>query len=96
MIGIIDKGWRLIKNHISPDARFILICTHGLKIYKFKKEETEELPKIVLEETDWTLPIKTDDIEPLELARRVRFEANNIIRILTKENRDILYELVPN
>lgn len=51
---------------------------------------------MVFKETDWTLPIRTDDIEPAELASRVRFEAKNVIRILTKENRDILFELVPN
>ena len=50
----------------------------------------------MLKETNWSLPIKTDDIEPVELATRVRFEANNVVRILTKEDRDILFELVPN
>ena len=87
---------RLLENHISPDGRFILICTEGLKVYELKKEGPEDEPKVVLEETKWTLPIKTEDIEPIELASRVRFEAKNVIRILTKDNRDILYELVPN
>ena len=52
--------------------------------------------KVVLKETDWTLPIRTDDIEYYELGSRVRFEAKNVIRILTKEDLDILFELVPN
>ena len=44
--------------------------------------------------TDWTLPITTDDIDPVELATRVRFESNNVIRFITTEtNRDILYSL---
>ena len=68
----------------------------GLKIYEFKKEGPEDDQMVVLQETDWTLPIKTDDFEPEELASRVRFEAKNVIRFLTKENRDILYELQPN
>ena len=35
-------------------------------------------------------------MEHLELASRVRFEAKNVIRILTKEGKDFLFELVPN
>ena len=44
----------------------------------------------------WILPIRTDDLETGELFRRVRFEANNVVRILTKDNRDILYKLESN
>ena len=44
----------------------------------------------------WILPIRTDDLETGELFRRVRFEANNVVRILTKDNRDILYKLERN
>ena len=43
----------------------------------------------------WTIPIYTADWEPEELAARVKFEKNNIIRIITEDERDILYELVP-
>ena len=39
------------------------------------------------------LPIETEGIEHVELARRVKFESNNVIRILTQDNRDILFEL---
>ena len=35
-------------------------------------------------------------MDPLELAKRVKFESNNVVRILTLDDRDILYELVPN
>ena len=35
-------------------------------------------------------------MDVLELAKRVRFEANNIIRYLTKDNRDILFLLLPD
>ena len=44
----------------------------------------------------WTIPIYTADLSPEELAVRVKFEKSNIIRILTEDQRDILYELVPN
>ena len=32
-------------------------------------------------------------MDALELAKRVRFEANNVIRFRTKDNRDILFLL---
>ena len=32
----------------------------------------------------------------VELAKRVRFESNSIIRYLTKDNRDILFLLLPD
>ena len=46
-----------------------------------------------MEDTNWELPFETEDIPTVELATRVKFEANEIIRILTLDNRDILYEL---
>ena len=82
-IGLRSKGMHLLENHISPDASFILICTQGLKIYELRKGGLKHQPKAVLRNTFWTLPLKMDDIEPLELARRVRFEAKNVIRVLT-------------
>ena len=51
--------------------------------------------KIVLEEKPWTLPDEIDNMKLLQLAKRVRFEANNVIRLLTKDNRDILFLIVP-
>ena len=38
-------------------------------------------------------PINTDGMDAPELGKRVRFEANNIIRFRTKDNRDILFLL---
>ena len=74
----------LLENHISPDAKFILRCTDGLRIDELIKEEGPEVkPKAVLRDTYRTLPIRTNHIEPLELARQVRFEAKNVIRVLT-------------
>lgn len=35
-------------------------------------------------------------MDVVELARRVRFEANNIIRYLTEDNLDILFLLLPD
>ena len=29
MIGLLDKGEKLVENHISPDGRFILSCMEG-------------------------------------------------------------------
>ena len=45
---------------------------------------------------EWKLPIKTNDLETVELASKVKFESNSIIRFLTRDNRDILYKLDEN
>ena len=42
------------------------------------------------------MPIDTRGLDAFELGRRVRFEANNIIRYLTKDNRDTLFLLLPD
>ena len=39
------------------------------------------------------LPIVIEGIEHVELAKRVKFESNNVIRFVTEDNRDILFEL---
>ena len=54
------------------------------------------LTKIELHPTDWLLPIDSDDIDEIELAKRVRFESNDMIRFLTRDDREILYQLDPN
>ena len=78
-----------MENHISPDGKYLLSCTNGLKVYEFvlNKENND----ITLQDTKWELPIDTSDISVIELATRVKFEASDIIRILTIDNRDILY-----
>ena len=48
---------------------------------------------IKMEKTDWNLPIDTRGMNAFELAKRVRFESNNVIRYLTEDNRDILFLL---
>ena len=74
-----------------------MICSDGIKIYEFKKSQASpDSQKIELHLTDWRLPIKTDDIDQVELAKRVRFESNNMIRFLTRDDRDILFHLDPN
>ena len=47
-----------------------------------------------MEEQKLQLPIMTEGIKHLELAKRVKFESDNVIRILTLDNRDILFELL--
>ena len=42
----------------------------------------------------WTIPIHTADWTPEYLAKRIRFESSSVIRIITEDQRDILYELV--
>ena len=97
-IGLLLQGMHLAEHMLSPHGYYVLVCTNGLKVYKFERklegEGKEKRDKIVLVETEWEIPSKIDDFEPVELARRVRFEARNIIRILTKDNRDIMYQLV--
>ena len=39
------------------------------------------------------MPISTFGMDTVELAKRVRFEANNVIRFRTQDNRDILFLL---
>ena len=98
-IGLLLQGMHLAEHMLSPHAYYVLVCTNGLKVYKFERklegEGKEKRDKIVLVDTEWEVPSKIDDFEPIELAKRVRFEARNIIRILTKDNRDIMYQLVP-
>ena len=51
---------------------------------------------MILEKTGWTVPIDTRGLGVVELARRVRFEANNIIRYLREDDLDILFLLKPD
>ena len=44
----------------------------------------------------WKIPFSTSDIDQMTLARRVRFESNDVIRLRTIDNRDILYKLEPD
>ena len=81
---------------MSPDGRYTLDCKDGLKICEFKIEKRGDKDIIVLEEQNWKLPIKTENIEHIELAKRVKFEGNNVIRFLTQDNQDILFELSPD
>ena len=43
--------------------------------------------------TDWTFPLKTAHLDTVDLAQRVKFESNSVVRYLTHDNRDILYML---
>ena len=40
------------------------------------------------------MPIDTRGMDAFELGKRVRFEANNLVRYLTKDNRDTLFLLL--
>ena len=93
-------------NHISPNGKYIIICKNGLKVFEFIVEskkvdeagpqddaEKETQRPLNLKELNWKVPISTDGIDAPELAKRVRFEANNIIRFRTKDSRDILFLL---
>ena len=72
---------------------YILTCTDGLKIYKFVEEKVGSASKVIIKPTEWTIPIKTDDMDKVELASRVKFESISVIRFLTRDKRDILYKL---
>ena len=94
-IGLKGKGEKLVENHISPDGRYILSCTEsdGLRVLEFKSSNVDQ-KVIYLQDTDWELPIKTKDIDGFELASRVRFESNNVIRFVTQDaNQDLLFSL---
>ena len=47
----------------------------------------------MIKPTEWTIPNRTDNIKKEELASRVKFESNSVIRYLTRDKRDILYRL---
>ena len=73
---------------------YILTCTDGLKIYKFYQESPgKDDSKILIKPTKWIIPFRTDDLKKEELASRVKFESNSVIRYLTRDKRDILYRL---
>ena len=46
-----------------------------------------------MKKKEWELPLRTDEYQTIDLAKRVKFESNKIIRFLTPNNRDILFEL---
>ena len=79
----------------------MMFSEDGLKIAKFKRPNInqssgEREEGYFAEMTDWELPIQTKDIAPKELSTRTKFEANDIIRFVTKDKRDILYRLNQN
>ena len=49
--------------------------------------------KIVIKPTNAKIPFGANDIKKEELASRVKFESNSVIRCLTRDKRDILYRL---
>ena len=89
IIGLEGRAEGHLENHISPDGKHILVCTEGLKINKFTHSGND----IVIKPTEWTIPLRTDDMDRVELASQVKFESNSVIRFLTRDKRDILYRL---
>lgn len=73
-------------------------CFGGaLRVYEFEKQYTSEEEVVVLVPKEWELPVRTDDLEPMDLARRVKFESNNVIRFFKPGyNRDMLFYLEPD
>ena len=60
IIGLEEINEGFLENHISPDGKHILICSDGLKIYKFEEEKTEShRTKILIKPTEWVIPLKT-------------------------------------
>ena len=96
-IGIERKTRFCLRRNISPDGRHILVCTDGLKIYRFTFKKTNNEEAVTeLEPTGWIIPFSTKEYDTQELASRVKFESNSIIRVLTRDNRDILFALDKN
>ena len=65
-------------------------------LFNFSAVKSVDVRPITVEETAWKVPVDTRGMDVVELAKRVRFEANNIIRYLTKDNRDTLFLLLPD
>ena len=93
-IGLERRNEEFLENHISPDGKHLLVCSDGLKIYKFYVETPgKDDSKILIKPTEWIIPFRTEDIKKEELASRVKFESNSVIRYITRDKRDILYRL---
>ena len=45
-IGLIDKSDQILANNVSPDGKYVIICTNGLKIYKFELSKHDDKNKI--------------------------------------------------
>ena len=93
MQGLIKPSKKHIRNHVSTDGKYIIICDSGVKIFELASENKDVKENLKLKPTEFTLPIRTDVLEDEELASRVKFESNSVIRFLSPDNRDILYRL---
>ena len=91
--GLRNHPMKLAQYHISPNGKYMLDCKKGLQVYEFKTEKQSGKDKIVMKPTKWVFPIKTEHYEIMDLAARVKFESNSVIRFLTRANRDILFIL---
>ena len=49
------QGMHLVEHMLSPHGYYVLVCTNGLKVYKFERrlegDEKDKKDKIVLVET---------------------------------------------
>ena len=82
-----------LRNHVSTNGKYYIVCNSGIKIYELVSENKDGEENLKIKLTDWTLPIRTDGLEDKDLASRVKFESNSVLRFLTPDNRDILYGL---
>ena len=96
MTKVTDANDDFIDNHLSPDGKYCLSCIKGLQIYELVEERQNNHKSIAMKLKEWTLPLRTDDFDKVELASRVRFESNSVIRFVTRDNRDLLYKLHKN
>ena len=95
-LGLRNHPQQLVQYHISPNGKYILNCKKGLQVCEFKIEKQSGKQKIVMKPKDWAFPIWTEHYEIMDLAARVKFESNSVIRFLTESNRDILFILDNN
>ena len=84
---------RTIINQVSPDGKFFISCKKGIEFFELTAEKEYAEGAVFLKRKEWSIPLKTDDIDPAELEYRVRFETNSIVRYVNRDNRDILYQL---
>lgn len=62
-------------------------------VSRFKKILNGGVKVLGVHPTEKPVEIETSDMSCSEVAQRVKFESNDIIRFLTRDNRDILYKL---
>lgn len=82
------------EQHISPNSQLIMLFRDDkMYISRFKKIVNGGVKVLGVHPATKPVEIETSDMTHTEIAERVKFESSDVIRFLTRDNRDILYKL---